>query len=92
MYDIQPNYNAQLNRYLNSLDYAEEVADKADELMAETVIDDIMHLLTPQARREVRNAVLQMAEQILDREAEEIRSEIVSTHRTTHKASPYVLP
>ena len=76
MYDIQPDYNAQLNRYLNSLDYAEEVADKADELMAETVIDDIMHLLTPQARREVRNAVLQMAEQILDREAEEIRSEM----------------
>ena len=62
MYTIQPNYDGMLAAHLSSLDYDSYVSDTADEIIADSILDDIMHRLSIQAQDEIRRIVLEMAE------------------------------
>lgn len=81
MYTIQPNYDGMLADYLSSLDYDSYVSDTADEIIADSILDDIMHRLSDQAEREVRKIVLEMAEKRIQKEREEAERERESDER-----------
>lgn len=59
---IQPNYDGMLASHLSRMEADDAISDKADEMIGESILDDIMYRLSPQAQREVRNIVLEMAE------------------------------
>lgn len=75
MYTIHPNYDGMLAAHLSSLDYDSYVSDTADEIIADSILDDIMHRLSPQAEREVRNIVLEMAAKRIQKEREDVEKE-----------------
>ena len=71
MLRIDRHHDSQLADYLSSLDYDSYVSDTADEIIADSILDDIMHRLSDQAEREVRKIVLEMAEKHIQKEREE---------------------
>ncbi|OAM37809.1 hypothetical protein [Eikenella sp. NML120348] len=81
MLRIDRHHDSQLNAYLSSLDDDSYVSDTADEIIADSILDDIMHRLSPQAEREVRNIVLEMAEERIKKEREEAERERESDER-----------
>ncbi|WP_153705591.1 hypothetical protein [Eikenella exigua] len=81
MYTIHPNYDGMLAAHLSSLDYDSYVSDTADEIIADSILDDIMYKLKPQAWQEVRKIVLEMAEERIKKEREEAERERESDER-----------
>ena len=75
MYTIQPNYGGMLAAHLSSLDYDSYVSDTADEIIADSILDDIMHRLSLQAQDEIRRIVLEMAEKRIQKEREDVEKE-----------------
>jgi len=75
MLRIDRHHDSQLADYLSSLDYDSYVSDTADEIIADSILDDIMHRLSPQAEREVRKIVLEMAEKRIQKEREDVERE-----------------
>ncbi|WP_225747882.1 hypothetical protein [Eikenella sp. Marseille-P7795] len=75
MYSLAQHQAAQLNSYLASLDRDSDIESKADEMTEESILSDIMPRLSLAAQDEVRRIVLEMAEEILEREAEAVRRE-----------------
>ncbi len=75
MYTIQPNYDSMLAAHLSRMAADDAISDKADEMIGESILDDIMYRLSPQAQREVRNIVLEMAEADIKAEREAVRQE-----------------
>jgi len=81
MYTIQPNYDGMLAAHLSSLDYDSYVSDTADKIIADSILDDIMHRLSDQAEREVRKIVLEMAEKRIQKEREDVEKERAQDER-----------
>lgn len=75
MLRIDRHHDSQLADYLSSLDYDSYVSDTADEIIADSILDDIMHRLSQQAEREVRKIVLEMAEKRIQKEREDVERE-----------------
>lgn len=75
MYTIQPNYDGMLADYLSSLDYDSYVSDTADEIIADSILNGIMHRLSLQAQDEIRRIVLEMAEKRIQKEREDVERE-----------------
>jgi len=75
MLRIDRHHDSQLAAHLSSLDYDSYVSDTADEIIADSILDDIMHRLSPQAEREVRKIVLEMAEKRIQKEREDVEKE-----------------
>ena len=75
MLRIDRHHDSQLADHLSSLDYDDYVSDTADEIIADSILDDIMHRLSPQAEREVRKIVLEMAEKRIQKEREDVERE-----------------
>ena len=75
MYTIQPDYDGMLAAHLSSLDYDSYVSDTADEIIADSILDDIMHRLSLQAQDEIRRIVLEMAEKRIQKEREDVEKE-----------------
>ncbi|OAM28489.1 hypothetical protein EZJ17_06475 [Eikenella exigua] len=81
MYTIHPNYDGMLAAHLSSLDYDSYVSDTADEIIADSILDDIMPYLSPAAEDEVRKIVLEMAAKRIRKEREEAERERESDER-----------
>ena len=75
MLRIDRHHDSQLAAHLSSLDYDSYVSDTADEIIADSILDDIMHRLSSQAEREVRKIVLEMAEKRIQKEREDVERE-----------------
>ena len=75
MLRIDRHHDSQLADYLSSLDYDSYVSDTADEIIADSILDDIMHRLSQQAEREGRKIVLEMAEKRIQKEREDVERE-----------------
>lgn len=85
MYTIQPNYDGMLAAHLSSLDYDSYVSDTADEIIADSILDDIMHRLSIQAQDEIRRIVLEMAEERIKKEREDVEKERAQDERFERK-------
>jgi hypothetical protein len=81
MLRIDRHHDSQLAAHLSSLDYDSYVSDTADEIIADSILDDIMHRLSPQAEREVRKIVLEMAEERIQKEREDVEKERAQDER-----------
>lgn len=81
MLRIDRHHDSQLAAHLSSLDYDSYVSDTADEIIADSILDDIMHHLSPQAEREVRKIVLEMAEKRIQKEREDVEKERAQDER-----------
>ena len=81
MLRIDRHRDSQLNTYLSSLDYDSYVSDTADEIIADSILDDIMPHLSPAAEDEVRKIVLEMAAKRIRKEREEAERERESDER-----------
>ena len=81
MLRIDRHHDSQLADYLSSLDYDSYVSDTADEIIADSILDDIMHRLSDQAEREVRKIVLEMAEKHIQKEREDVEKERAQDER-----------
>ena len=81
MYTIQPNYAGMLAAHLSSLDYDSYVSDTADEIIADSILDDIMHRISLKAQDEIRRIVLEMAEKRIQKEREEVEKERAQDER-----------
>ena len=81
MLRIDRHHDSQLAAHLSSLDYDSYVSDTADEIIADGILDDIMHRLSPQAEREVRKIVLEMAEKRIQKEREDVEKERAQDER-----------
>ena len=81
MLRIDRHHDSQLAAHLSSLDYDSYVSDTADEIIADSILDDIMHRLSDQAEREVRKIVLEMAEKRIQKERKEAERERESDER-----------
>ena len=75
MLRIDRHHDSQLAAQLSSLDYDDYVSDTADEIIADSILDGIMHRLSSQAEREVRKIVLEMAEKRIQKEREDVERE-----------------
>ena len=81
MLRIDRHHDSQLAAHLSSLDYDSYVSDTVDEIIADSILDDIMHRLSPQAEREVRKIVLEMAEKRIQKEREDVEKERAQDER-----------
>ena len=81
MLRIDRHHDSQLAAHLSRLDYDSYVSDTADEIIADSILDDIMHRLSTQAQDEIRRIVLEMAEERIKKEREEAERERVSDER-----------
>ena len=81
MLRIDRHHDSQLAAHLSSLDYDSYVSDTADEIIADSILDDIMYKLKPQAWQEVRKIVLEMAAKRIQKEREEAERERESDER-----------
>ena len=81
MLRIDRHHDSQLADYLSSLDYDSYVSDTADEIIADSILDDIMHRLSLQAQDEICRIVLEMAEKRIQKEREEAERERESDER-----------
>lgn len=81
MLRIDRHHDSQLADHLSSLDYDSYVSDTADEIIADSILDDIMHHLSPQAEREVRKIVLEMSEKRIQKEREDVEKERAQDER-----------
>ena len=81
MLRIDRHHDSQLAAHLSSPDYDSYVSDTADEIIADSILDDIMHRLSPQAEREVRKIVLEMAEKRIQKEREDVEKERAQDER-----------
>ena len=75
MLRIDRHHDSQLADHLSSLDYDSYVSDTADEIIADSILDDIMHRLSLQAQDEIRRIVLEMAEKRIQKEREDVERE-----------------
>ena len=75
MLRIDRHHDSQLAAHLSSLDYDSYVSDTADEIIADSILDDIMHRLSLQAQDEIRRIVLEMAEKRIQKEREDVEKE-----------------
>ena len=75
MLRIDRHHDSQLAAHLSSLDYDSYVSDTADEIIADSILDDIMHRLSTQAQDEIRRIVLEMAEKRIQKEREDVERE-----------------
>lgn len=81
MYTIQPDYDGMLAAHLSSLDYDSYVSDTADEIIADSILDDIMHRISLKAQDEIRRIVLEMAEKRIQKEREDVEKERAQDER-----------
>ena len=81
MLHIDRHHNSQLAAHLSSLDYDSYVSDTADEIIADSILDDIMHRLSLQAQDEIRRIVLEMAEKRIQKEREDVEKERAQDER-----------
>lgn len=81
MLRIDRHHDSQLAAHLSSLDYDSYVSDTADEIIADSILDDIMHRLSIQTQDEIRRIVLEMAEERIKKEREEAERERESDER-----------
>ena len=75
MLRIDSHHDSQLAAHLSSLDYDSYVSDTADEIIADSILDDIMHRISLKAQDEIRRIVLEMAEKRIQKEREEVARE-----------------
>lgn len=75
MLRIDRHHDSQLAAHLSRLDYDSYVSDTADEIIADSILDDIMHRLSLQAQDEIRRIVLEMAEKRIQKEREDVEKE-----------------
>ena len=75
MLHIDRHHDSQLAAHLSRLDYDSYVSDTADEIIADSILDDIMHRLSIQAQDEIRRIVLEMAEKRIQKEREDVEKE-----------------
>lgn len=85
MLRIDRHHDIQLADYLSSLDYDSYVSDTADEIIADSILDDIMHRLSLQAQDEIRRIVLEMAEKRIQKEREDVEKERAQEERFERK-------
>ena len=81
MLHIDRHHDSQLAAHLSSLDYDSYVSDTADEIIADSILDDIMHRLSIQAQDEIRRIVLEMAEKRIQKEREDVEKERAQDER-----------
>ena len=81
MLHIDRHHNSQLAAHLSSLDYDSYVSDTADEIIADSILDDIMHRLSLKAQDEIRRIVLEMAEKRIQKEREDVEKERAQDER-----------
>lgn len=81
MLRIDRHHDSQLAAHLSSLDYDSYVSDTADEIIADSILDDIMHRLSLQAQDEIRRIVLEMAEKRIQKEREDVEKERAQDER-----------
>ena len=81
MLRIDRHHDSQLAAHLSSLDYDSYVSDTADEIIADSILDDIMHRLSIQAQDEIRRIVLEMAEERIKKEREDVEKERAQDER-----------
>ena len=81
MLRIDRHHDSQLAAHLSSLDYDSYVSDTADEIIADSILDDIMHRLSIQAQDEIRRIVLEMAEKRIKKEREDVERERAQEER-----------
>ena len=87
MLRIDRHHDSQLAAHLSSLDYDSYVSDTADEIIADSILDDIMYRLSEQAEREVRKIVLEMAEERIKKEREDVEKEREQEERFEREGS-----
>jgi hypothetical protein len=75
MLRIDRHHDSQLAAHLSSLDYDSYVSDTADEIIADSILDDIMHRISLKAQDEIRRIVLEMAERRIQKEREDVEKE-----------------
>lgn len=75
MLRIDRHHDSQLAAHLSSLDYDSYVSDTADEIIADSILGDIMHRLSLQAQDEIRRIILEMAEKRIQKEREDVEKE-----------------
>lgn len=81
MLRIDRHHDSQLADYLSSLDYDSYVSDTADEIIADSILDDIMHRISLKAQDEIRRIVLEMAEKRIQKEREDVEKERAQDER-----------
>ena len=81
MLHIDRHHDSQLAAHLSRLDYDSYVSDTADEIIADSILDDIMHRLSLQAQDEIRRIVLEMAEKRIKKEREDVEKERAQDER-----------
>ena len=81
MLRIDRHRDSQLAAHLSSLDYDSYVSDTADEIIADSILDDIMYRLSLQAQDEIRRIVLEMAEKRIQKEREDVEKERAQDER-----------
>ena len=81
MLRIDRHHDSQLAAHLSSLDYDSYVSDTADEIIADSILDDIMYRLSLQAQDEIRRIVLEMAEKRIQKEREDVEKERAQDER-----------
>lgn len=81
MLHIDRHHDSQLAAHLSRLDYDSYVSDTADEIIADSILDDIMHRLSIQAQDEIRRIVLEMAEERIKKEREDVEKERAQEER-----------
>ena len=75
MLRIDRHHDSQLAAHLSSLDYDSYVSDTADEIIADSILDDIMHRISLKAQDEIRRIVLEIAEKRIQKEREDVEKE-----------------
>lgn len=87
MLHIDRHHDSQLAAHLSSLDYDSYVSDTADEIIADSILDDIMHRLSLQAQDEIRRIVLEMAEKRIQKDREDVEKERAQDERFEREGS-----
>ena len=81
MLHIDRHHDSQLAAHLSRLDYDSYVSDTADEITADSILDDIMHRISLKAQDEIRRIVLEMAEKRIKKEREDVEKERAQDER-----------
>ena len=81
MLHIDRHHDSQLAAHLSRLDYDSYVSDTADEIIADSILDDIMHRISLKAQDEIRRIVLEMAEKRIQKEREDVEKERAQEER-----------
>ena len=81
MLRIDRHHDSQLAAHLSSLEYDSYVSDTADEIIADSILDDIMHRISLKAQDEIRRIVLEMAEKRIQKEREDVEKERAQDER-----------